>query len=394
MKDYLKKSKQMLYLSKSKKIVILIVTCCLVLGGISPTINSIIIKNEDLKNNDQIYEDDDDKTNSDYKKTNYENQVFARASFNWDPRYPDPGEKVTFYSTSYAYNGFISSEKWEFYDGSTDIGHSTSHTFEKKDSYRVTLRVTAYGIHGGIDWDTSNRYVEVGADPFPEITCTPENPLPGERVTLDASKSNDPDGRITSYNWSFYNIEEPEKVTELGTNEIIYYTWEKQGIYIVSLFIEDDKGNNNTLEKAVHVSILKLDGFPTRSRGLSFEISNHGNITANNLEWNVEINRYSLLGIRSQRLYHKSGTISTLEPNRSQKVEIRDIRRAFCKIKLVVTAKADNAVEVSKSFYGVVFLKLIYLSEENFANPYTTLIFTGLMIALLLFIISLVRNSR
>ena len=127
MKDFLKNPKRMLYLSKSKKIVILIVTCCLVLGGISPTINSILIKN-----NNETLKDDDNKTNSDYKKTNYDDYVTAFASFHWSPRYPDPGEKITFYSTSHAYNGFISSERWEFDDGHKDYGHKHHILLKKK----------------------------------------------------------------------------------------------------------------------------------------------------------------------------------------------------------------------------------------------------------------------
>ena len=379
----------MLFLAKSKKIVILSVTFCIVLGGLSPTINSIFIKD-----NNETFEDDDSINNSEYKKTNYDDHVTAHASFHWNPRYPDPGEKVTFYSTSHAYNGFISSERWEFDDGHKDYGHRTSHTFGQKGSYRVTLRVRAYGFHGGFGWDSSTRYVKVGADPFPKITCTPINPSPGEKVTLDGSKSNDPDGKITSYKWSYYDVEDPGNVTDIGSDEIIYYTWEKQGIYIVSLFLEDDKGNNNTIEKTIHVSILKLGGFPARSKGLSFEISNHGNFTVNNLNWNVEINKYSLLGTRSRRLYQKSGTISTLGPSTSEKIEIKGIRRAFCKIKLVVTAEADDAVEVSKSFYGLIFGKRIFLSEENFVNPYKVIMFTGLTIALILFMISIFSDYR
>jgi hypothetical protein len=386
MRDYSKKIRGMLFLSKSKKIVILIVTGCLVLAGLSPTINSIF-----AKNNNETFTDDYYKINEGIKETGYDNNVIAFASFHWTPSYPDPGEKVTFYSNSYAYNGFITSERWDFHDEYTGHDNRPIRTYEKKGSYRVTLHVTAFGFYGGLDWDSSTRYVKVGADPFPKITCTPKNPSPGEQVTLDASNSNDPDGKIISYKWSYYKREDPENVIELGSDETISYTWEKQGIYIVSLFIEDDKGNNNTIEETIRVSILKLGGFPTRSRGLSFKITNHGKITANNLNWNVRIDKYGLIGSRSKPLYQKSKTIPTLGPSKSQKIEVKDIRRAFCKIKLVVTAKADNAVEVSKSFYGVVFLKRIYLSEENFANPYTCIVGFGLLLVFILLIISSFR---
>lgn len=388
MRDSLKKPRWMFNLSKSKKIVILIVTCCLILGGISPTINSILIKN----NNETVKDDYNKKNDEDYKKTGYDDDVIAFASFHWSPKYPDPGEKITFYSDSHAYNGYIISETWEFDDGHTDHGHTTSRTYQKKGSYRVTLRVKAYGIYGGIDWDSRTSNVKVGADPFPKIICTPENPSPGEKVTLDASKSDDPDGKITSYKWSYYNVEDPGNVTELGSDKVIFYIWEKQGVYNVLLFIEDDKGNNNTIEKAIHVSILKIDGFATFSRGISFQISNHGNFTANNIKWNLKIDKYRLLGLIPRHLYQKSGTIETLDSDKSKEIEIKKLRRAFCKIKLVLTAEADNAVEISKSFYGLVFGKFIYLSEKDIINPYRVIIFAGLGIALICFIIFMLKS--
>lgn len=384
MGDYFNKQRHLPFLSNSKKIVILSVTCCLILGGTSPVINSFFIKN----NNGSI-DEEGSKVNSEYKTTNYDDYVIAYASFRWNPRYPDPGESVTFYSTSHASNGFISSERWEFYNGYKDYGHRTSHTFEKKGKYRVTLQVRAYGFQSGFDWDSRTIYVKVGADPFPKFRCTPENPSLGEKVIMDASKSNDPDGEIISYKWSYYNSEDPENIVDLGSDEIVYHKWDKQGIYIVSLIIQDDKGNINTIEKEIHVSILKLGSFPSSSRGLSFEISNYGDINANNLEWSVEVNKYSLLGIKSKQLYQKSGTITTLNSDKSKRIEINDIRGRFCKVKIKVTAKAENAVEVCKSFYSLIFGKRIFLREGNFINPYSFLIFSGLVLTIILFVMSL-----
>ena len=382
----IKKIKAGVLFIKNKKIVILIVTSCLILGGLSPTINSFLIKN-----NNETYKHNYNQTDPDYKETNYDDDVIAVASFHWNPKYPDPGEKVTFYSDSYAYNGYITSEKWEFDTGHVDHGHKTAYTFEKKGSYKVTLRVKAYGISGGLDWDSRTTTVKIGADPFPKIICTPEDPSPGEKVTLDASKSNDPDGKIISYKWSYYNVNNPGNVTELGSDITIYYTWEKQGIYNVSLFVEDDKGNNNTIEKEIHVSILKITGFNTFSRGIHFKISNHGDITAKNIKWNLKVDKYRFLGIVPRRLYRKSGTIETLNPEISRDIKIKRLRRAFCKIKLVLTVEADNAVKISKTYYGRVIGKFIYLREYDIARPlfdaFKFMIFFGIGLTILSFII-------
>ncbi len=386
MNDIFKKSRWMLYLSKSKLFIILIITCCLILGGISPTINSFLIKN-----NNETFKDDYNKADPNYKKTNYDDDVRAFASFYWSPRYPDPGEKVTFYSSSHAFNGYIITERWELEEGKRDYGYKTSHTFNKKGSYRVTLRVSAVGTHGGHDWDYQTSYVKVGADPFPRIIFTPESPLPGEKVRLDASKSNDPDGKITSYDWSYYNVKNSSNVTYLGSDEVIFYIWDEQGIYNVLLDIVDDKGNNNTIGKTIHVSILKIDGFSTLSRKISFQISNQGTIKAKNIKWSLKIDKYRLFGLIPRPLYQKNGTIELLDSGNSEEIKLRYLRRAFCKIKLVVTAEADNAIEVSKSYYGFVFGKFIYLTEKDIVSPFRILLFAGLGITLMFIIISMLQ---
>ena len=280
-----KKPRWMSYFSGAKIFLIFSITFSLILAGFAPTINSNFIKN-----NDEAFEDDNNKNHEgEYKKTSYDENTFAYASFYWNPRYPDPGETITFYSGSYASNGHISYEKWHFEDGHTARGRVATYTYNKKGTYQVTLQVRAYGSGSDFDWDTRTSYVEVGADPFPRITITPEIASPGDEVVLDASGSSDPDGQIISYNWSYCNIDNPKNVTYLGSDKIIHHIWEKQGTYNVVLNVEDDKGNNNTFEKTIAVSILKLSGFDTYARGLSFEISNQGNITADNIEWTLEI---------------------------------------------------------------------------------------------------------
>jgi len=357
--DSIKKHKRAVGSSKLKIIVILIVICCLVFGGLTPTFNSILINNfedltEDNKENDEKFKetsmDDDD--------------VWAIASFYWRPQYPDPGEEVTFHSTCHAHNGFTGIPTWNFHDGETVHGSTATKTYEKKGNYKVTISVSASSIHGS-DRDTATYNVPVGADPFPKIKCIPENPSPGEQVKLDGSDSSDPDGKIISYNWSYYNVKSPENVTSLGSELVVYHTWSKQGTYIVSLFTEDDKGNNNTLELTIAVSILKLIFTDNFAREISFKIGNYGNVTAKNVRWNVEIIREGLLKSRTKSLYKKSSTILHLIPHASKEINLKDIRRRLCKIKLVISADADNAVKISKTFYGQIIGKFVFLKEER-----------------------------
>ena len=339
---------------KYKKLIIICLVNCIILVNILPSISSYLIKINDI------------------------DDVNVIASFNWNPKYPDPAEEIEFVSNSYVTNGYITSYKWNFGNGTIKNGQIVRHTFNDKGRYKVTLTVTASGIGG---WDSSIciHYIDVGADPFPEFTFLPDNPSPNESVILNASKSYDPDGEIIYYNWSYYNINNPNKVINIGSTKIISYTWHNQGIYNVTLSIADDKGNVNKLVKTITVSILKIEEVKAEKRELKFNITNNGNITTENIKWTLEIIRTRVTLIKSfHYLYQKNDTIDNLNPNETENIMIDDIPRAFCKIKLVVTAESDNAVKVTKSFYGLVFGKYIYLSENNFINPYHILLAIGL----------------
>ena len=245
------------------------------------------------------------------------------------------------------------------------------------------MTVEAVGYGTGWARDSAIRYVNVGADPFPKITYQPSIPAPDEEVEIDASESYDPDGEIVSYNWSYYNTETPENIINLGDEKTIHYSWDKQGIYNLILFIEDDKGNNNTIEKKIVVSILNINILDTFSRKISFNILNKGKIDAKNVYWNIKIEKNSLSSLRYTDLYKNGNTIYELKSKDYQKVEIKNLRRAFCKIKINITAEAQNAVSVSKTLYGIVFGKFVYLTEEDFLNPYTSIAITGVAVVLI-----------
>jgi len=370
-------------LSTDKKIIILIISFCVIIGCLTPTINSVIVED-----NNGFLEEKKNKE-PEFKQTDIDENVIAYASFYWKPKYPDPGEEISFHSRSFARNGYIHSEIWKFEDGTTFRGGNCKYTFENKGSYKVVLTVTAVGYRFDSSFDSEIHYVNVGADPFPKITIVPPKPLPGEDVKIDGSQSFDPDGEIISYNWSFYNEKNPNDIIYLGKEKTIYHKWENQGIYHIILNIIDDKGNNNTLEKVIHVSILTIEGIDKFSRKINFEITNHGTFTANKIKWNLEVKKYTFLGLKSRPMYQKNGYTSNLEPDESEDVTIRNLRRSFCKIKLNVSAEAENAVIVRKSFYGLTFGKFIFLSENDFINPYTFVPSIFFILSLIILILSI-----
>ncbi len=77
---------------------------------------------------------------------------------------------------------------------------------------------------------------EKPAFPNASFEISPLNPTASEEITFDGSASGDPDGFITSYEWSFGDGE-----NDFG--EIVTHTYDESGLYTVSLFVRDDDGN-------------------------------------------------------------------------------------------------------------------------------------------------------
>lgn len=347
-----------------KKIIIFLITIFFVLGSFSPIISSLKIKNSNIETKNT-----DNKNNQNNKENNYYYYLDVDADFSWSPRYPDPGEEIIFTSNSYCYNGCIVSQRWDFGDGHHQYGPTAKYTFKNKGEHRVTLRVQGRGWsffdeYWYYDWDTDycTQYIDVGADPFPKFTISNSNPAPGENLTLDGSKSSDPDGKIVSYNWSYYNTEEPEKAIFLGNEEKISYTWNKQGIYNIRLRVEDDKGNSNEVMKTLTISNIKIGNITDNINEINIDILNHGDIDVLNLTCDVKIYSYSMFNFFLKPYNKKINATDIFKSGENEKVLIEDFN-GYGSFMITVKAKADNAIEVQKSKFGYVFGEQIFLDE-------------------------------
>ncbi len=103
--------------------------------------------------------------------------------------------------------GSIVSYSWSFGDGSTGSGRIVLHTYPSAGSYTVSLTATdSQGATGSI-----TRTIQVSMDggvegnikPSANFTASPTSGTAPLAVNFDASDSLDPDGSITSYNWTF-----------------------------------------------------------------------------------------------------------------------------------------------------------------------------------------------
>jgi PKD repeat protein len=139
-------------------------------------------------------------------------------------------------------DGSIASYAWDFGDGQSGDGVTTSHTYTSTGTYTVTLTVT--DDRGG--QATSSAQVSVAAPNQPPTAAFTDT-VTGLSVTFDGSGSTDPDGTIASYAWDF-----GDSATGSGANASHAYA--AAGTYTVTLTATDNDGANASVQHQVTVA--------------------------------------------------------------------------------------------------------------------------------------------
>jgi len=88
--------------------------------------------------------------------------------------------------------------------------------------------------------------------PIVQFNYTPLTPRVGEIINFDASKSQDPDGKILNYEWSFGDGDVSQGISKLHCPHI----YQEIGKYTVKLAITDDAGATNTRSLELNVTEL------------------------------------------------------------------------------------------------------------------------------------------
>jgi len=139
-------------------------------------------------------------------------------------------------SGSYDPDGWIVSYLWNFGDGITATGVTTSHAYAENGVYTVTLTVT--DNDGAKTTATSTKQI-LNRAPLASFTESATTVLTGQVIYFNASASYDPDGSIVSYLWTF-----GDGATATGVTASHAYS--NDGTYIVTLKVTDNDGATAT----------------------------------------------------------------------------------------------------------------------------------------------------
>jgi len=156
-----------------------------------------------------------------------------------DPGGPYSGyvnNSITFDASESEEDGMINSYSWDFGDGDTVNGKTTTHKYINNGTYTVTLTIED---DGGLT-DIATTTATITELPINEIPPNADANGPyaanvNDTVTFDASNSNDNDGTIINYNWSFGDGTYGEGISPI-------HIYSSKGNYTIKLTVEDNDG--------------------------------------------------------------------------------------------------------------------------------------------------------
>ena len=147
-------------------------------------------------------------------------------------------------------DGTVAGYAWDFGDGTTGSGATTTHTYASAGTYTVSLTVTD---NGGATNTVTRRRSRPWRNVAPTASFT--KTLAGALVSPStASGSSDSDGTVASYAWDFGDA-------STGTGATAQHTYAAPGTYTVTLTVTDNDGATATTTQSV--TVLPANQLPT-----------------------------------------------------------------------------------------------------------------------------------
>jgi PKD repeat protein len=186
------------------------------------------------------------------------------AEFGWSPNVAQVGDAFSFTSSSSDPEGPLTSQTWDFGDGTQATGPSASHTYAGAGTRTVTLTVTdSDGVSRSVSHAVRTNAPPVAtfsfAVPFPNLLPgEPYNvPVLNNPVAFSANGSSDPDGSIVAYAWDlngdgqFQEQSAPSFLQPLTT----------PGVVNVGLKVTDNDGATSTAVVPIRVDQVPVASF-------------------------------------------------------------------------------------------------------------------------------------
>ncbi|WP_224484392.1 PKD domain-containing protein [Robertkochia aurantiaca] len=158
--------------------------------------------------------------------------------------------EVSFDASASTDDGSIVNYAWDFGDGNTANGITTSHTYQSAGTFTATLTVTDDQGNSTAEAVTITATDFSSSPPTASFTANPVNGPAPLNVDFDASASTD-DGSIVSYAWDF-----GDGNTSSGTTSV--HTYQTAGTYEALLTVTDDEGQSS--QSSVTITVASPDG--------------------------------------------------------------------------------------------------------------------------------------
>lgn len=164
-------------------------------------------------------------------------------AFEFSPPAPTQSQNVLF--NAQASRGTVAQYRWDFGDGTTGTGQTTTHAYRSPGTYFA--RLTLVDPAGRSASTLRSITVGQGTAPTASAVFSPSAPLPGQTVNFNAAASTAAAGRsIVKYEWSF-----GDGTSASGMQ--VSHAYSTPGTYAVTLVVTDDIGRTGTTTVSVPV---------------------------------------------------------------------------------------------------------------------------------------------